>query len=118
MSWTQLDLLLDEPDIDFSAPPQAQVLLPQGGIAPSMFEFVGQVPGSALPTYVRVLFTPRLNSMMGVSVSNGVAQALSSYQIDPNSVVVLAADGSAAYTLADRLKTPSPALFSALLPSS
>lgn len=99
MSWAQLDLLANLPDIDFSAPPQVQVLLPQGGISPSMFEFVGQVPGGALPTYVRVLFTPRLNSMMGVSVSNGVAQSLSSYQIDPNSVVVLAADGSAAYTL-------------------
>jgi hypothetical protein len=99
MSWTQLDLLANLPDIDFSAPPQIQVLLPQGGINPSMFEVVGQVPGGALPTYVRVLFYPRLNSLMGVSVSNGVAKSLSSYQIDPNSVVVLVANGSDAYTL-------------------
>lgn len=99
MSWTQLDLLLDEPDIDFSAPPQAQILLPQGGIAPSMFQFVGQVPGGAMPTYVRVLFYPRLNSLMNVSAFDGVAVSLSAYQIDPNSVVVLAADGSDAYTL-------------------
>ncbi len=99
MSWTQLDLLNALPDIDFSAPPQTQVLLPQGGVSPTMFQFVGQVPGGALPTYVRVFFQPRLNNLMNVLVSNGVAKSLSSYQIDPNSVVVLKADNSVAYTL-------------------
>ncbi len=102
LRWTQLDLLDDLPDIDFSAPPSVQVILPVGSSVSSVFHFVGEVPGGIIPTYVRVLFYPRLNNIQAtVSKVGGVYVqiSLSQYNIDPNSVAVISADDSKAWTL-------------------
>jgi len=105
MTWTQLDLLETLPRVAFSASPSAQVIFPTGGLSISgILSFTGQVPGGALPTYVRVLFYPRRNQM-NANVSNGVALQLSSYSIDPNSVVVLSTTGSQLYSQATDFNT-------------
>ena len=110
LSWTQLDLLDDLPDVDFSAPPNVQVVLPVGASISSIFSFTGEVPGGIIPTYVRILFYPRLNSLTA-TVNLGVGYMpipLSQYNIDPNTVTVISADGSKTWDLITDYTAGSP----------
>jgi hypothetical protein len=97
-TWAQLDVISDEPAIDFSALPTAQVILPAGINSTSDLIFTGQVPGGAIPTYVRYLFYPRSN-YISANVTNAISTGLSLYNIDPNIVNIISSDGSTSYQL-------------------
>ena len=54
-----------------------------------LIDVQGSVPGGVIPTYVRLLFYPRRNQILGATASNGVGITLSAYNIDPNNISVL-----------------------------
>jgi hypothetical protein len=88
VSWAQLDLLTSLPAVDFSAAPQVEVIFPQGRTVSGLIDVQGSVPGGVIPTYVRLLFYPRRNQILGATASNGVGITLSAYNIDPNNITV------------------------------
>jgi hypothetical protein len=89
VSWAQLDLLTSLPAVDLSAAPQVQVIFPQGRSVSGLIDVQGSVPGGVIPTYVRLLFYPRRNQILGATASNGAGITLSAYSIDPNNITVL-----------------------------
>ena len=76
------------PAVDFSAAPQLEVVFPQGRTVSGLIDVQGSVPGGVIPTYVRLLFYPRRNQILGATASNGVGITLSAYSIDSNVTVL------------------------------
>jgi hypothetical protein len=95
MSWAELTVVEDLPQISFLAQPSVQVVLPVNGSAAGLVSITGSVPGGALPTYLRLLFYPRTQTIT-TRVTNGVVLNLSAYTIDPDAITVysLNADGT------------------------
>ncbi len=100
-TWAQLDVILNEPSVNFELAP-ASVILPQGGAVPGGLELSGQATNGILPTYLRLMFYPRSNTKtLTVTETGGVYDTLtlSSYAIDTNVLSVMSADGSTEYAL-------------------
>jgi len=108
MTWAQLDLLETLPRVSFPSI-STKVIYPEAGSIVGVLSFVGSGPlgappsGGALPTYLRILFYPRRNQLLStdtvsVLATNGTVINLSSYAIDPNSVIVMKHDGTKVYS--------------------
>jgi hypothetical protein len=97
-TWAQLDIIEDEPNITFINTPSVQTIFPQGSSSAVVINVTGQVPGGALPTYLRLLFYPRSN-VKTTSIVNGTTTPLSAYSIDPNNISIISLDGSIDYSL-------------------
>lgn len=91
MSWAELTLVESLPQVDFTAQPSITVILPLGNVPTNFLSISGQVPGGALPTYLRLLFYPRTNSISGL-VTNTIPFTVSPYTIDPDNIQVYTTD--------------------------
>jgi hypothetical protein len=91
MSWAELTLVNDVPAVIYSSHPDVRIILPLNGGTSSVITVSGAVPGGALPTYLRLLFYPRINQASGVA-SNGTPFTLSQYSVDPDTVSVFSTD--------------------------
>lgn len=91
MTWAELDIVEDLPQVQFTSAPSIQVVLPLSGGTTDFINVTGQVPGGALPTYLRLLFYPRTSQVEGI-VSNGVIFTVSPYTIDPDGVTIYTED--------------------------
>jgi hypothetical protein len=89
MSATDLTLVEDIPQVSFTSAPNVQVLLPLAGGNPGLLSVSGSVPGGALPTYLRLLFYPRISQTVG-RITDAVPFPVSAYTIDPDNVIVYA----------------------------
>jgi hypothetical protein len=96
MSWADLTLVESLPQVDFTAQPQIQVILPLNSSADNLISVFGTVPGGAIPTYLQLLFYPRTSQITGVA-SDQVPVNLSAYTIDPDNISAYSVNEDGSY---------------------
>lgn len=68
--WAQLNLLEENPLVNFLPDPLIQTILPSGGSISGIFNISGSTKNGALPVYVKTVFAPRRSSVMLAPVNS------------------------------------------------
>ncbi len=72
--WAELNLLEDQPLINFLPNPAINTILPSGGSIAGVFSISGQVSGGSIPIFVQTSFVPRRNNTT-LTPQNAIANA-------------------------------------------